>query len=114
MQNNAQNLTSFYLADAPNYQLPINQSWSIQVTDQNPGNSTVAGQLTASWNAQTRSISIQNGIINTGISPTYALTVSHSEFMSFSQAVITRNVAAALYYYSTYYLTGRLNYVRVN
>ncbi len=114
MQNNEQNLTLFYLADAPNYNMPVNTSWSVQVTEQNPGSSFIIGQLTVSWNGQSKSLSIQDGIVTTGISPTYAVTLSRSEFMSFSQAVITRNTDAGLAYYSEYYLSGKLNYTRVN
>ena len=114
MQDNNQDIALFYLNNAPNYQLPVNQSWSVQITDQNPTNSTPIGQLTISWNGQSKSLSVQEGIVNTGISPTYAVTLPHSEFMSFSQAVITKNVAAALAYYSAYYLSGKLNYTRVS
>jgi hypothetical protein len=112
LQNNNQNLTAFYLANAANYNLPVNKSWSVQVTDKSSTNVTI-GQLTISWNGKTKNLSIQNGIVNTGISPTYAVTLPHSEFMSFTQAAITRNTAAALAYYSTYYLSGKLNYTRV-
>ena len=113
MQSNNQNLTLFYLAAAPNYNLPVNKSWSVQVTDRNPSNNTPIGQLTMSWDGQSRSLSMLNGIVNTGISPTYAVTLSHPEFMSFSQAVITRNTGAALADYSTYFLSGKLNYTQV-
>lgn len=113
MQNNNQNLTLFYLANAANYNLNVNKSWSLQITDQ-ASDGTIIGQLTISWNGQSKSLSIQNGIVSTGISPTYAVTLSHSNFMTFSQTVITRNTAAALGYYSTYYLSGRLKYTRVS
>ncbi|HVA82699.1 MAG TPA: hypothetical protein VNF06_00875 [Candidatus Aquilonibacter sp.] len=114
LQNNIKNLSLFYIANAGNYQLPLNHSWSIQVTDQNPGNSTPIGQLTISWSAVSRNFSIQNGIVNTGISPTYAITLSHSDFMAFSQTVITRNTAVALGYYSSYYISGKLKYTQIN
>ena len=113
LQNNNQNLTSFYLTNAPNYNLPVNKSWSVQVTDKNATNVTI-GQLTISWNGNSKNLSIQDGIANTGISPTYAVTLPHSEFMLFSHAAITRNTAAALAYYSTYYLSGKLTYTKVN
>ncbi len=114
MQNSNQNLGLFYLDNAPNYHFPVNQSWSVQVTDEIPGNSTPIGQLTVSWNGQSKSLSVQQGIVNTGISPTYAVTLTPSEFFKFSQAAINKNIAAALAYYSEYYLTGKLNYTRVN
>ncbi len=114
MQSNNQNLSAFYVATAPTYQLPVNQSWSVQVTDQNPTNGTTVGQLTMSWSGQTHSLSIQNGIVNTGISPTYAVTLSHSDFMSLSQTIITRNTGAAVADYAYYYLSGKLKYTRVN
>jgi hypothetical protein len=112
LQNNNQNLTLFYLANAANYNLNVNKSWSIQVTDKNYANVTI-GQLTISWNGQYKNLSIENGIVNTDISPTYAVTLPHSEFMSFSNAAIARNTAAAFADYTTYYLTGKLNYVRI-
>lgn len=112
LQNNNQNLTAFYLANAPNYNLPVSKSWSVQVTDKNATNVTI-GQLTISWNGNSDNLSILNGIVNTGISPTYAVTLPHSEFMLFSKAAITRNTAAAFAYYSTYYLSGKLTYTRV-
>jgi hypothetical protein len=99
IQNGKQDFTAFYLANAPTYQLPVSQSWAVQVTDTNYTGSGPIGQLTISWNGQTRSFSVQNGIVNTGISPTYAVTIPHSEFMSFSQAIIDRDTAAAVGYY---------------
>ena len=93
MQNNNQSIALFYLDNAPNYRLPVNQSWSVQVTDQNPTNSTPIGQLTISWDGQGKGLLVQNGIVDTGISPTYAVTLTPYEFMSFSQAIITKNVA---------------------
>jgi predicted PurR-regulated permease PerM len=113
LQNNNQNLTAYYIATASTYHVPLNQSWTVQVTDKNATNSTI-GQLTASWNGQTRVLSILNGIVSTGFSPTYAVTIPHSEFMSFSQTVLTRNTAAAVADYSEYYLSGNLKYTRVN
>ncbi|HIH50221.1 MAG: hypothetical protein ABSE71_03110 [Candidatus Micrarchaeaceae archaeon] len=112
LQNNNQNLTAFYLANAPNYNLPVSKSWSVQVTDVNSANVTI-GQLTISWNGANDNLSILNGIVNTGISPTYAVTLPHSEFMLFARAAVTRNTAAALAYYSAYYLSGKLTYTRV-
>ena len=114
LQSDNQSIGLFYLDNAPSYHFPVNQSWSVQVTDEVIGNSTPIGQLTISWNGQSKSLSVQQGIVNTGISPTYALTLTPPEFFSFSQAAITKNVAAALAYYSEYYLTGRLNYTQVN
>jgi len=113
MQNNNQNLTLFYLTNAQNYNLNVNKSWSVQITDQD-SNGSIVGQLTISWNGQGKNLSIQNGIVNTGISPTYAVTLSHSQFMSLSQDVITRNTAAAFAYYTAYYLTGKLKYTKVS
>jgi predicted PurR-regulated permease PerM len=112
LQNNNQNLSAFYLANAPNYNIPVNKSWSVQITDKGAQNVTI-GQLTISWYGKTKNLSILNGIVNTGISPTYAVTLPHSEFMSFTQAAITRNTAEALADYSAYYLTGKLNYTRI-
>jgi hypothetical protein len=114
LQSSNLNLTQLYTADAPNYQQPLNRSWSIQVTDWDQANNVTIGQFTFSWSGQSKSLSIQNGIVNTGISPTYAVTLTPSEFEQFTQAVITRNTAAALAYYSEYYLTGKLQYTRVS
>ena len=114
MQASNQNLTLFYLANAPNYQMPLNRSWSIHVTDYDQANNLTIGQFTFSWSGQNKNLYIQNGIVNTGISPTYAVTLTPNEFEQFSQAVITRDTAAALAYYSQYYLTGSLHYTRVN
>jgi hypothetical protein len=114
MQGNSENLSLFYLANAPNYNFSLNNSWTIQVTDRNQILGTTIGQMTLSWNGQSKNLSIQNGIVDTGVPPTYAVTLSHSEFMAFSQALITKNTAAALAYYSAYYLTGRLKYTQVN
>lgn len=114
MQSNNQSLAAFYLDNAPNYGLPTNRSWSVQVTDQDPSNSTPVGQLTVTWRAQSQSLSILSGIVNTGISPTYAVTLTPSEFEQFTQAVITRDTAAAVGYYTTYFLSGRLQYTRIN
>jgi hypothetical protein len=113
MQNNNQNLTAFYLANAPSYGFPVNKSWSVQVTDEAPGNNTAIGQITVTWNGQSETLSIQDGIVNTSISPTYAVTLTPSEFLSFTQTVITRNTAAALADYSTYYLSGKLKYTQI-
>ena len=90
----------------------MSQSWAVQVTDAN-ATSTPIGQLTISWNGQTKSFSIINGIVNTGISPTYAVTIPHSEFMSFSQAIVTEDTAAAVGYYYAYYASGNLKYTLV-
>ncbi len=114
LQSSNLNLTQLYLADAPNYQQPLNRSWSIQITDFDQVNNVTIGQFTFSWSGQSKQLTIQNGIVNTGISPTYAVTLTPNEFEQFTQAVITRNTAAALAYYSEYYLTGRLQYTRVN
>ncbi len=114
MQANNQNLTTYYLDNAPSYGFPINKSWAVEVTDEVPGNNTAIGQLTVSWNAQVDSLSIQNGIVNTGISPTYAVTLTPNEFYQFSEAVVTRNTAAAVGYYSEYYLSGKLPYTQVS
>ena len=113
MQNNNQKLALYYLANVQNYHVPANQSWSVQFTDQNPASSTPIGQFTISWNGQSRSLLIQNGIVDTGISPAYAATLPHAEFMTFSQAVITRNAGAALFYYSVYHFSGKLKYTRI-
>ena len=113
MQSDNHQLTSFYLSNAAAFHLPVNQSWAVDVTDVNSTGGTI-GQLTVSWNGQTDTLSTQNGIAYTGISPTYAVTLTHSEFMSFSQAAITNDTAAALIDYSTYYLSGKLNYTRVS
>lgn len=114
LQNSNQNLTLFYLSDAPNYQLPLNQSWSMQVTDYDSAHNLTIGQFTFSWSGQGKTFYVQNGIVDTGISPTYAVTLTPDEFEQFSQAVITRNTAAALAYYSEYYLTGSLKHTRVS
>jgi predicted PurR-regulated permease PerM len=114
LQSSNLNLTQLYAADAPNYQQPLNRSWSIQVTDYDQANNVTIGQVTFSWSGQSKQLTIQNGIVNTGISPTYAVTLTPNEFEQFTQAVITRNTAAALAYYSEYYLTGSLHYTRVN
>jgi uncharacterized protein HemX len=114
MQASNQSLGQFYLNNAPNYQFPVNQSWSVQVTDESPGNSTPIGQLTVSWDGQSKNLSVQQGIVNTGITPTYAVTLTPSEFLKFSQAAITKDIPAALAYYSEYYLTGEIEYTRVN
>jgi hypothetical protein len=113
MQNSNYNLTLFYLANAQNYHYNVNQSWSVEVTDQD-ANGSVVGQLTISWNGQSKNLSIQNGIVTTGISPTYAVTLSHGQFMALSQDIITRNTAAAFAYYTAYYLTGKINYTRLS
>jgi hypothetical protein len=114
MHNTGQNLTLFYLANAPNYRLPLNQSWSIQVTDSNSTGSGPIGQFTISWSGQSKSLYIQDGIVNTGMSPTYAVTLSHSQFMQFSQAAIARDTATAVGYYTAYFISGSLKYTRVN
>ena len=82
MQTNNQNLTAFYLNNAPTYGFPVNKSWAVQITDEAPGNSTPIGQLTVSWNGQVDSLSIQSGIVNTGISPTYAVTLTPTRVLS--------------------------------
>lgn len=114
LQGSSQNITSFYVSAAPNYHLPLNQSWSMQVTDYDAAHNITVGQFTFSWNGLSEALQVQDGIVDTGISPTYAVTLTPSEFEQFSQAVITRNTAAALAYYSEYYLSGSLKYARVS
>jgi len=113
MNSDIPGLTAFYLANAHIYNISVGNSWTVQVTDQGTGGVTV-GQLTISWNGQSKSFSLQNGIVNTGYSPTYAVTLSHSDFMSLSEDALTRDTAAASAYYAENILTGGLKYTRVN
>jgi hypothetical protein len=113
MNNDISGITAFYLANANIYNLSTGNSWTVQITDQGTGGVTV-GKVTISWNGQSKSFSVQNGIVNTGYSPTYAVTLSHSDFMSLSEDALTRNTAAASAYYAENILTGNLKYTRVN
>jgi|GEM_PF-1450236 hypothetical protein len=113
LQNGNQNLTAYYLANAGNYNIPLSQSWAVEVTDQNPTSGVIVGQLTITWNGQSQSLSIQDGIVDTGITPTYAVTLTPSEFESFSQTAVSRNTAAGFADYVAYYLTGQLKYTQV-
>ncbi len=113
MNGNIRGLSAFYLNNAPLYNINVSKSWTVQVTDQGTGGATV-GQLTASWNGQSHSLSIQNGIINTGYSPTFAVSLSHYDFMSLSEDAITMNTAAAAAFYTGTILTGQLKYTKVN
>lgn len=113
LKNSSQDLSQFYQANAQSYKMPVNQSWSIQATDRDQATGITIGQVTLTWNGTSKSLSIQSGIVDTGISPTYAVTLPTSEFVAFSQAIVTKNTAAAVAYYSEYYLTGKINYTQV-
>ncbi len=113
LENNTQNITSFYLSNAKSYKVPTNQSWALEVTDQNTTNSTLIGQLTVVWYAPTQNLTFTNGIVNTSVSPLYAVTLTHTEFMSFSQTVAKRDIIGALADYSAYWLPGKITYTRV-
>jgi hypothetical protein len=114
LQTNLPSLTQYYINNAPSYGVSLSKSWAVEVTDEAPGSSTPIGQVTVSWNGQVDSLAIQSGIVNTGISPTYAVTLTPNEFYQFSEAVATENTAAAVGYYSTYWLAGKLPYTRVS
>lgn len=113
LKNNTQNITAFYLSNAGTYKVPTNQSWALQVTDQNTTNSTLIGQLSVVWYGPTRSLTFASGIVNASVSPTFAVTLTHNEFMAFSQTVAKRDIIGALADYSAYYLTGKVKYTQV-
>jgi hypothetical protein len=102
LQNNTQNLVSFYLSNAQTYNLSVNKSWSVQITDKNSTSSPAIGELTITWLAGRKSLMIQNGIVNTKVSPTYAVTITNKAFVVLSQDVATRNLILGLLDYNMY------------
>ena len=113
LQNNTANITTFYLSNAGKYKIPTNVSWAVLVTDQNSTNSSVIGRLTVVWNASSDTLHFYNGTFNTSISPEFAVRLTHSEFMSFSQAAATRDIYAALADYAEYWLGGQIKYTTI-
>ncbi len=113
LQNNTANITAFYLSNAGEYKIPTNVSWAVLVTDRNSTNSSVIGRLTLTWNSSSGTLHFYNGTFNTSISPEFAVRLTHSEFMSFSQTVASRDIYAALADYAQYWLSGEINYTRV-
>ncbi|MCL5238948.1 MAG: hypothetical protein M1286_00525 [Candidatus Marsarchaeota archaeon] len=113
LQNNEQNITNFFLTHASTYNVPTNYSFAVQVTDKNTTSNQTIGQLTAEWDASAKMFKVYDGIVNSGISPTFAVTLPSSEFVSFSEAIGTQNIVSAATDYAEYWITGKINYTKI-
>ncbi|MDE1873633.1 MAG: hypothetical protein KGI04_00750 [Candidatus Micrarchaeota archaeon] len=113
LQNNEQNITNFFLAHASTYHIPTNVSFAVQVTDKNTTSNQTIGQLTAEWNAPAKSFQVHSGIVSTGISPTFAVTLPSSEFVAFSSALGKQDIVSIATDYAEYWVTNKINYTRV-
>jgi len=113
LQNSTRNFTSLYKSNAGSYGMNLSKSWSVQITDTNSTSSPVIGRMTVSWVATSNSLTIANGIVNTSISPTYAVTATHKAFMSLSQDAIRKDIFMGLADYSSYTASNSIKYTWV-
>jgi hypothetical protein len=113
LQSNSQNFTSVYIADAGHYGISLNQSWSVQVTDKNSTDSATIGEFTILFRSQSREIMIQNGMLNAGLSPKFAVTITHKAFMSISQDLVNKDYPAAFVDSSSGIASGNIKYRQI-
>jgi len=113
LQNNTQNYTTLYKANAGSYGVNLNASWSVQITDTNSTTSPVIGRMTVTWIATSNSLTLAKGIVNTSISPTYAVSATHKAFMSLSQDAIKKDVLMGLADYSSYAASNSIKYTSI-
>ncbi len=100
LQNNESNIKQFYLANAgkyaKQYNISVNVSWAVQVTDYNASNNKTIGELTVIWNGTSDTLQAENGIVSAPNIMTFAVRMNHSTFMSLSQDVINENIAGGI------------------
>jgi hypothetical protein len=100
LQANETSLARFYLANvgkyAKQYNVSVNTSWAVRVTDVNSTTSPVIGRLTAVWNQTSQTLGIYDGIVNTTGIPTFWVNVTHSSFMSLTKDAIDQSVYGAV------------------
>ncbi len=102
LKSNTSSFTAFFLSNAPKYNISVNTSWSIQITDKNSSSSTVIGQLTITWIGKQRNLTIQSGIVNASVAPIYSVTIAHKAFMAFSKDALKRDIIGATLDYASY------------
>jgi hypothetical protein len=118
LQNKTGVFSSFYLSNAAQYakqfgkvaHFDLNQSWSLQITDRNTTTSPIIGNLTVTWMGTSRTLTINRGIINSGVSPTYYITANHKAFMALSKDAINFDAFSGFADYLSYNASGAIRY----
>ena len=100
LQDNETPLAQFYLANvgkyASQYNVSVNTSWSVQVTDVNSSTSPVIGRLTITWNYTAKSLNVHSGIVSAPGVPAFAVNMTHSTFLALSRDVVDQNIDGAI------------------
>ncbi|MDE1854833.1 MAG: hypothetical protein KGH57_00725 [Candidatus Micrarchaeota archaeon] len=118
LQTNESALTQFYLANsgkyAKQYNVSVNTSWSVQLTDVNSSTSPIVGQLTVTWNNTNKSLYVYEGVVNaTAGVPTFAVNMTHGTFLSLSNDALHQSIDGAIADFGIAEATHSISYARI-